>query len=270
MVESVKFLGVTLDHKLNGASHLRSLFVKGHKVANIVTSLSGVWCRAHPSFFPYIGLFIAVWLKYGAHILKLHRNRSLFLKVQRQQYYIIRSALGLRQSTPPPINILLAESCEPLLETRFTLLSSRYVFKCFARTHSLIGRSFWRLELESAYSSRQKRSQLLKSVPTFRPYVLQKYSLQSIRSVTPPLFSYNFSSLFPIPQYASFDILDSPLSGNDRNRSIPVAEIRKRFREFTLPLVNDGISLFMDGSKKNEDSAVDAVMYSPDLGLVLK
>jgi len=101
------------------------------------------------SFFiqSYISRF-----EYSAQVLKLHRNRSLFFKVQRQQYRIIRSALGFRQFTP--INILLAKSCEPPLELRFALLSSRYVYKCFARSSSLVVRSLRRLEIESAYSSR--------------------------------------------------------------------------------------------------------------------
>jgi len=41
VVDSVRFLGVTLDRKLNGVAHLRSLLDKGHKVSNIVTFLSG-------------------------------------------------------------------------------------------------------------------------------------------------------------------------------------------------------------------------------------
>jgi len=97
-----------------------------------------------------------------------------FLKIQHQQYRIIRTALNLRQSTP--INNLLAESCKPSLEFRFALLSTKYIFKCFAKNLSLVVHSFHRLEIESSYSSRQRRIQLLKSVPIFIPYILQKYS----------------------------------------------------------------------------------------------
>jgi len=128
-----------------------------------------------------LSLYRAIYrssIEYGAQILKLHRNRSLFLKVQRQQYRIIRTALGLRQSTP--INILLAESCEPPLELRFAMLSSSYIYKSFARSSSLIARSFRRLKIESTHSSRSKRIQLLQNVPFFRPFVLQKNALQSI------------------------------------------------------------------------------------------
>jgi len=263
VVDSVKFLGVTLNRTLGGAPHLRSLLVRGNRVSSIITSLTGVWWGANPSLL--LSLYRAIYrssIEYGAQVLKLHRNRTLFLKVQRQQYRIIRSALGLRQSTP--INVLLAEACEPPLELRFALLSSRYMYKCFARSSSLIIRSFRRLEIESAYSLRLKRIQLLRSVPTFRPFMLQKNALQLIhRSVTPPLFSYNFSSIFPIPQYASFDILDSlPLSKN-KKLAISAVEACKRFKEFAAPLVNGGISLFTDGSRRiegNNDSAIGAAV----------
>jgi len=127
----------------------------------------------------------------------------LFLKVLRQQYRILRSALGLRQSAP--INILLAESCEPPLESRFALLSSRYVYRSFARNSSLVVRSFRRLEIESTYSSRTKRIQLLRNVPIFRPYILQKSFLPTIqRLVTPYLFSYSFHSMFPSVRFFRF------------------------------------------------------------------
>jgi len=43
LVDNVKFLGVVLDKRLIGATHLRALVSKGYKVANIITSLAGVW-----------------------------------------------------------------------------------------------------------------------------------------------------------------------------------------------------------------------------------
>jgi len=148
------------------------------------------------------------------------------------------------------------------------------VYKSFARSSSLIVRSFRRLEIESLYSSRPKRIQLLRSAPIFRPIVLQKNALQLIhRLVTPPLFSYNFSSIFPIQQYASFDILDSLPPGKNKKLAIPAAEVRVRFREFAASLVKGGISLFTDGSRRiegSDDSAVGAAVYSPDLHLALK
>jgi len=132
----------------------------------------------------------------GVQVYNLAKNRSLFLKMQRQQFRIVRSALGLRQSTP--ISVLLSKSCEPPLEYRFALLTSRFIYKSFARNSSLVLRSLRRLETESRYTTSNQRIQLIKNVPTLKPFILQKYALQSIhRSVTPSLFSYNCPCSFP-------------------------------------------------------------------------
>jgi len=105
---ALNFLGLLLI--VRWVVHLSlDLYLSEETVSSIITSLSGVWCGTHPSLL--LSLYRAIYrssIEYGAQILKLHRNRSLFLKVQRQRYHIIRSALGLCQSTP--INILLAES----------------------------------------------------------------------------------------------------------------------------------------------------------------
>jgi len=42
VVDQVKFLGVTLDRKLNSVSFLKSLLTKDFRIANIVTSFSGM------------------------------------------------------------------------------------------------------------------------------------------------------------------------------------------------------------------------------------
>jgi len=155
-----------------------------------------------------------------------------------------------------------------LLSNSDFLCSLPDVYKCFARNSSQILRSFRRLEVDSACSPRSKRVQLLHNVPAFRPFILQKYTLQSIyRSVTPPLFSFNFSSMFPIPQYASFNILDFSSTGRGKRKdiSIPIAEVRARFAEFAASLIDGGISLYTNGSRRvvgDEDSSVGAAVYS--------
>jgi len=268
LVDSVRFLGISLDRKLSGDSHLRFLINKGYKISKIITSLSGVWWGAHPLLL--LAIYRAVFrssIEYGAQILKLHRNRSLFLKIQRQQYRIIRTALGLRQSTP--INVLLAESCEPPLELRFAFLSSRYVFKCLSMNQSLVVRSFRQLEIESLDSTRQRRTRLLRSVPTFRPYILQKYYLNLLwRSVSSPPFAFGYSALLPTPHFASFGSEDSTSRREDGKLSISI--LRKKFQAFAAPLINDDILLYTDGSKREgDDSSAGAAVYSPELGLAI-
>jgi len=144
---------VVLDRKLTGADHLRALTNKGCKVTNIIISLSGVRWGAHPSRL--LSIYRAVFrgaIEYGAQVLSLHRNRTLFRKIQKQRYRIIRAAMDFRQSAP--INILLAEACEPPLGLRFSMLTSRYIFKSCARNSSLVICSLQRLNIASKHSSR--------------------------------------------------------------------------------------------------------------------
>jgi len=107
----VRFLGITLDEKLNGKAQLRSLITKGTK---IVLSLSDTWWGAHPSLL--LAFYRSVFrssIEYGAQVFGSACNQSLWMKIQRIQYRIIRTALSLRQSTP--ICVLLSEACESSL-----------------------------------------------------------------------------------------------------------------------------------------------------------
>jgi len=268
--DDARFLGVVLDKRLSGAAHLRALVSKGYKVANIITSLAGVWWGAHPSLL--LSVYRAIYrdsIEYGAQVLALHRNRSLFLKLQRQQFRIIRVALGLRQSTP--INVLLAEACEPPLNLRFSMLTSRYIYRSLARNSSLIVRSFHRLDIAPKSSFRKKRIHLIKATTSFKPYILQSYTADTMfRSLTPPLFSFIFQALFPISFYYSFDVLDSTPKKSNKSHSLSIVEIRQRFKEFASPIIGNGIAIYTDGSKIDEDSPVGSAVFPPDLHLAIK
>jgi len=47
-------------------------------------------------------------------------------------------------------------------------------------------------------------------------------------------------------------------------------KIRSKFWNFSLPLINNGISVYTDGSRKDDKSAVGAVIFSPELDLAIK
>jgi len=100
-------------------------------------------------------------------------NQGLWIKIQRIQYRIIRTALELRQSTP--ICVLMSEACEPSMKIRLEMLTSRYIYKCLSRRFNLVTRSLRRLEIDSKQVSSPKRV-LIKKIPTFKTYILQKRS----------------------------------------------------------------------------------------------
>jgi len=271
-VDSIRFLGVVLDEKLNGKAQLKSLIVKGTNVARIILSLSGTWWGAHPSLL--LSLYRSVFrssIEYGAQVFSPLCNQGFWTKIQRIQYRIIRTALGLRQSTP--ICVLLTEACEPPLNLRFELLTSRYVYKSFSRRFSSLVRSLRRLEIASSSATRTKRAYLIRNVPSFKTFILQKHTLDSIhRSVIPSPHGSHFLATVPLPDFHSFCL---PITGSKPpskryppNPSQKAAIIRK-FREFSSPLVGEGISIYTDGSK-TDDLPVGAAVYSPELRIALK
>jgi len=265
-VGSARFLGVVLDCGLNGIEHTNRLIKKGNSVANIITSLTGTKWGAHPQLL--LSLYRSIFrssIEYGAQIFNLNKNRSLFLKLQRQQYRIIRAALGLRQSTP--INVLLSEAREPPLNIRFSYLTSKYIFKSLARKSNPVTRSLRYLKAEASTQSR--KVYLIKNVPSFRPYLYHTCDKGTIhRSILPPVFGYDFFATIPTPPYISLEL--SSTGNRKRNFSCSVAEVRQKFEEFVSPLTEQAISLYTDGSKGGDDSPVGAAVFSRDLGIILK
>jgi len=270
--DRIKFLGVILDRKLSGKAQAASLITKGNKIANVILSLSGIWWGAHPSLL--LSIYRSIFrgsLEYGAQIFDLGSNKGLWLRIQRIQYRILRIALGLRQSTP--ICVLMSEACEPPLKLRFDMLTSRYVYKCFSRHYNFVVRSLRRLEIASSRSNSSTRALLIKKIPSFKAYIMQKHVLDSIhRTMTPPLYSFTYQASMALPDYHSFCFSASknkPSTMNGPNKTLSNTEMLSEFRKFSSSLVKEGISIYTDGSK-SEDSPVGAAVYSPDLGLALK
>jgi len=110
-------------------------------------------------------------------------------------------------------------------------------------------------------------------MPSFKMFVMQKHVLDDIhRSVIPSSFSSSLSASTPLPFFHSFGWpipgykppgKDCPL--NSQLRKI----VLKKFKDFSSPLVGEGISIYTDGSK-SDDSPVGAAIYSPELGIALK
>jgi len=197
-------------------------------------------------------------IEYGAQIFNLNKNRSLFLRLQKQQYRIIRVALGLRQSTP--INILLSEAREPPLNNRFSYLTSKYILKSLARKFNSVVRSLHHLKLEAR--TQPRKVNLIKNIPSFKPYLYHVCDMDLIHKLILPLLRTTFSRRF---LFLLTSCLRCPQVGK-RNCSYSVAEVRQRFDEFVSPLIEQVISLYTDGSKGDDDSPVGAGVFSWDLG----
>jgi len=121
--------------------------------------------------------------------------------------------------------------------------------------------------------SSSKQIQLLKKIPTFRAFILQRHVLDSIHhSVAPPLYSYSCQASIPLLDCHSFNFLITRVESSGRRvsyKTLSRTELLKKFLEFSSPLIEEGISIYTDGSKF-EDSPVRAAVYSLELGLALK
>jgi len=146
------------------------------------------------------------------------------------------------------------------LNIRFSYLTSKYILKSLARRSNSVTRSLRRLK--AVASTQSKKVYLIKNVPSFRPYLYHTCDTGIIfRSILPPVYGYDFYATIPTPSYISFELSSS----GDRKRSLScsVAEVRQKFEEFASPLIEQAISLYMDGSK-------GAAVFSRDLGIILK
>lgn len=98
-----------------------------------------IWWGAHPLILLTIyTALIRSCLEYGSHIFNF-KNHTIFTKLEKLRNQAIRLALGYRMSTP--INVMLAESCEPPLKFRFDFLAKKYIIKTLSNlSHPLINK----------------------------------------------------------------------------------------------------------------------------------
>jgi len=254
-VNAVKFLGISLDVGLSGKTHFRHLIKKGSILLDILTSLAGTWWGSHPHLL--LNLYRSIFrssIEYGCQIFNFHKNKSLFIKIQRLQFRAIRIAMGYRLSTP--INVMLFESREVPLKLRFNLLIRKFLIKCFSRDFNPVTESLYSLKLAALGNSR--RINLLISFPILKHFICLFHYRNTIHcSPFLPFHFFDFDvSLFAAcPCFAMFPA--------DRNLSH--SEMRNLFLEKSSEYRKNAISFYTDGSKFDRDTSSGAAVFSPDL-----
>ncbi|EFN68825.1 Putative 115 kDa protein in type-1 retrotransposable element R1DM, partial [Camponotus floridanus] len=126
--DSCKFLGISLDYRLNGNSYIRSLSARCSKLLNILNMLRGTWWGGAPSSLLTIyRALIRDSMAYGCLTFPFN-NHSSMRHLESIQLQALRTCLGLRKTTT---NVVL-EAGEGPLRFRFELLTSKYILKIFA------------------------------------------------------------------------------------------------------------------------------------------
>jgi len=146
------------------------------------------------------------------------------------------------------------------------------MYKSFSRRFSLLIRSLRRLEIASTLFSGAKRIYLLKNVPIFNAFILQKHILDTVyRSIIPFPFNCSYHASIPLPDFHSFDLPTPNTKSPGKSQSSYLVIQGSSTKEIPglFHLSCWRWNLYIYGSK-SEDFQVGATIYSPELGLALK
>ena len=132
-----KFLGITLDSKLSGASHINNILKKCERSLSILKALSGVWWGAHPYTLKLMyNAIVRSVIDYCCFLLE-PCNKEALRSLDSIQSKCLRIIIGAMKSSP--INALQVECAEPPLSIRRQFLADRFLSKVFSlSSHPLL------------------------------------------------------------------------------------------------------------------------------------
>jgi len=237
-VDSVRFLGITMDSKMTGKGHIRFLVRKGAAIVDILTALAGTWWGSHPQLL--LNLYRSIFrgaIEYGCHLFRFNQNKTIFNKLERLQFRAIRIAMGYRISTP---------------------CMRKFLTKSLARKFNPVIDSLE--SMKNTPCNRKKRIYLIQSFPIFRQYLYIHHYRSIVHSI-PFLpyffFDYDTATLEILPCMDMYPV----------DRDLPNEVINKIFLDKSAPYSTDAVTFFTDGSKINKDLPSGASVYSPDINL---
>lgn len=250
---TVKYLGIHFHESASSDTHFNYLCDKGRKILSVLKVLRGTWWGADPHLLLRIyDSLLRSPIDYGSQAsnFKSHKNFSRLEKIRNQA---LRLAVGYRQSTP--INVMLAECCEPPLRTRFNFLAKKYLYRVFSNsTHPLRTKlpELSRLTIDSNVKF---------NYPLLIAFEKSKNYSELIRSKDlDPYFEFLFEDHSFTPQI----ILNWGHSlQNSCNPSIDF----KNLTNFNFP---NHTFFFTDGSKSEVDHLAGCAFVCPSLNLTSK
>ncbi|CAH2207623.1 jg1093 [Pararge aegeria aegeria] len=206
-----KFLGVVLDSRLNGASHVLHVSKKCESGINILRALSGVWWGAHPYSQKLLyNAIIRSHMDYGLFVLD-PINKLATEKLNKIQYRCLRIILGAMKSSPT--NALQVECVDPPVQIRSQYLCDRFICKVLQLSSHPLFDSLRRLS--SVVKTNQDLPFLLNS---FRKFTSLPHPIQSSPMIS--LFSTPFKSLTYKPSIVNLNIHNDTIEANQRFNEI--------------------------------------------------
>jgi len=256
-VDSVRFLGITMDSKMTGREHIKFLVSKGAIIVDILTALAGTWWGSHPQLL--LNLYRSIFrgaIEYGCHIFRFNQNKMIFNKLERLQFRAIRIAMGYRISTP--INVMLYEAKEIPLKLRFISCMCKFLTKSLARKFNPVIDS--PESMKNIPCNRKMRIYLIQSFPIFRQYLFIHHYRNIVYSI--PFLPYFFCDY----DTATLEILPC-MDMYPVDRDLSNEAINKIFLDKSASYSTDAFTFYTDGSKTNKGNPSGASVYSPDINL---
>ncbi|XP_026470182.1 uncharacterized protein LOC113374239 [Ctenocephalides felis] len=255
VMDEHKILGITYDKKIKFKSQILNICRKCEKGINILKTICNMKWGAHP----------AICLNIYKALIRCHLDTISFMsknltkrdidKLNKIQYSAIRISLGALKSSP--INTLLAESGELPLESRWEIISKRYLISKVSRNDEIVLQTLNNVKdlcEGTTYWSRKENPILVSSylwINKYKQLIAQDLDCQ---------FRYPLEYKWVNQNNIIIDkTTDNPLIQRENMNFIFKQEINKTHPNYTL--------IFTDGSKKE---CAGCAVYVPRLNIEQK
>ena len=249
---SAKFLGVTLDCKLNWKEHLKNLRTKCIQRTNIMRALAACYWGAHPqTLLLFYKAIIRGVIDYASVVI-LPKSNEFYDRLEIPQRAALRVALGLRNSSPN--RLVYAEACEAPIRFRVDNLAMKFILRCTSLINHPVMESITALKAS-------KNSRSFASHPLIKAQGKLSHQISIIScSSQLPCYEAELGALLHTPDTHKF-------WGSKLNPDLGPEVVKKLFtqkREEDFP----GRSIFFtDGSKMEGKEFVGLAIYSSQLDL---
>ncbi|KAL7297549.1 hypothetical protein TKK_0009909 [Trichogramma kaykai] len=244
--ESLKFLGLHFDYKLNFDIHLNHVQKKCHRAMNILRFLCKTWWGSSPiTLIILYKSYIRSIIDYGLPIYFPSKKKAVE-KLERIQNSAIRTSLGLRISTP--LNILLAESKLISIENRAQFLCHSFLAKTMALQNSQTHKNITKFHNIIKNKPSALKNSLATNINDFMEYIsfIESQKNENIYTKKYEIITN------PIP-------FDSLLGESLKDAPKPNNEIDAIIKN------NNALSFYTDGSKISESNCVGSAVFCPEL-----
>lgn len=260
-VNSITFLGITFDKKLNWAEHIDYLTSKTQKGIHIMRALAGVWWGADPECLLLIyNSLIRSQMDYGCSIFANAPINHL-KKLDTIQNKALRIALGAMCSTP--IEALQNEASIPPLKFRREWLGLKYLTKISSITTNQLLPKIQLLH-EKLKKRKNPDSKILGTGLTCLYEVTREFKQNIFTSSKNRYFQNNY-------KYHMKRINVHLYSGPYSIKTItPQKVVNQQIQEYINKNWPNYIQIYTDGSKMEEADEVGAAVVIPEPMNILK